>query len=332
MTSFLTAAATMQTLSLAAMEEASRRGQRDADLEHLFLALVISDQAAGQALRSAGITLDRARDAVEALHAAQLESIGIAPGEPLAGPIVFHETSGYEWTPRAMKVLQCAGRKRGGDASDVLRELLIEPSGLIDDLLQRLGTSRAEVSAALADQDRPEAPSKADPRWSRGAVVSRAEAFVPADIEEVWALLADPARMPDWNPAVGSVAARANGDGLESTFGPAWWAFVRTHRPDGKELGVKEQYRRRLVTLVTVEQPRRIAWRTTFPDAKRANAHLLEIELAPTVGGTQLQLVDSWTRRGGWRTVALWPLRPIQRFLTWVTLFQTAAGISRAFR
>ena len=41
MNKLVRAAQTSQSLSLAAMEEASRRGLREADIEHLFLALVI---------------------------------------------------------------------------------------------------------------------------------------------------------------------------------------------------------------------------------------------------------------------------------------------------
>ncbi|MHA7277235.1 Clp protease N-terminal domain-containing protein [Arthrobacter sp. Hz1] len=84
MTSFISAAASVQTLSLAAMEEASRRGLRNADLEHLFLALVINDQAAGRALRKAGITLDGARSAVDAMHSDQLRSVSRQIG-PIRG-------------------------------------------------------------------------------------------------------------------------------------------------------------------------------------------------------------------------------------------------------
>ncbi|PPF56571.1 hypothetical protein C5C55_08665 [Rathayibacter sp. AY1C2] len=87
-------AQTTQALSLAAMEEASRAGLRIADLEHLFLALVINDQPAGEALRGMGVDLDDARRAVEEQHAAQLASLGIRASFPDTGRIVFHETAG----------------------------------------------------------------------------------------------------------------------------------------------------------------------------------------------------------------------------------------------
>ncbi len=53
MSKFTTSLATSHNLSLAAMEEASRVGQRTADIDHLFLALVMNKDVAGQVLRKA---------------------------------------------------------------------------------------------------------------------------------------------------------------------------------------------------------------------------------------------------------------------------------------
>ncbi len=65
MSKFTRYATTSQSLSLAAMEEASRRGLRTADLDNLFLALVLDDQSAGRALRNFGVTITSVRAAVE---------------------------------------------------------------------------------------------------------------------------------------------------------------------------------------------------------------------------------------------------------------------------
>ena len=85
MNKFVRAAQTSHSLSLAAMEEASREGLRAADIEHMFLALVIDAQPAGHALRSLGIDLDSARRAVKEQHDAQLASLGIEASFPEAG-------------------------------------------------------------------------------------------------------------------------------------------------------------------------------------------------------------------------------------------------------
>ncbi len=329
MSSFTTAAATMQTLSLAAMEEASRRGRHDADLDDLFLALVLSDQTAGAVVRAAGITLDRAREAVDAMHTAQLRSIGVDVDVPGERRIVFHETRGYEWTPRALNVLKRAGSKNSGDASAVLCELLREPSGLIEDLLVRLDTSAAELGAALEAVEAHSSPGTGKKRRIAG-ITGQVETFVPAGIEEVWSLLADPARMPEWNPSVGSV--QQDGDGAATAVGTSWLVVAPTVHPDGKPAKVKEEFRRRRMELTEFAPPSQIAWRTSYLDAVRANSHVLTIELAPAAGGTQLQLTMSWTRHGGWRRIAFWPLRPLQRFLAWLGLFQIGGGISRVFR
>ncbi len=109
MSKFTDAAATSHTLSIAAMEEASRVGQRTADIDHLFIALVLNEQTAGQVLRSLGITLSAARDAVDKQHAEQLAALGVqAVAEP--GKIVFHETRGCEWQERAVELIRRASR------------------------------------------------------------------------------------------------------------------------------------------------------------------------------------------------------------------------------
>ena len=96
MSKFVQAAQTSQVLSLTALEEASRQGLREADIEHLFLALVLSDQVAGRVLREMGIGIDDARRAVREQHDAQLASLGVRAVLPDPGRIVFHETDGYE--------------------------------------------------------------------------------------------------------------------------------------------------------------------------------------------------------------------------------------------
>ncbi|NLS10902.1 hypothetical protein HGQ17_13040 [Nesterenkonia sp. MY13] len=77
------------------VEEASRRGAPEADIEHLFLGMLTSDYPPGHALRRAGITLQEARQAVAAQHAHQLQLVRVETGLPAAGPITVHQTSGH---------------------------------------------------------------------------------------------------------------------------------------------------------------------------------------------------------------------------------------------
>lgn len=332
MSKFVRAAQTSQSLSLTAMEEASRAGLRVADLEHLFLALVISDQPAGASLRSMGIDIEGARRAVEEAHAAQLASLGIEASFPEAHRIVFHETDGYEWSKRASDLFARSVEKdRNGDAAAVLRELVSEPSGLIADILNRLGTTPQAVLDHLEHLEQFDATAErtaTQPVKVKGRASGSIEAFVPAPIDDVWKLLADPARIPDWEMSVGSID-----DALQDvTPGTVWHGVAPARRPDGKPVKVKPGFRRRSIELVTAHQPERIAWSFTYPDAPHSNAVLTEFALVTTTGGTQVKITKSWSRRPGWRRLVAFPLRPIQKFLVWITLFQTGGAISRAFR
>lgn len=320
MSRFLTAAATMQTLSATAMEEASREGRREADIEHLLLALVLSEQKAGQVLRGLGITLDAARQAAREQHSAQLSLLGVSIEQKEPGRITFHETEGYEWSERALGIMSRAGEgRRSGDAGAILRELLTEPSGLIADIIERAGTTPAVVLERLDEAERiPQHPPA-----SKNTVQGRFEAFVPGSITDVWALVSDAQRMPEWEPMAGTV---------EPETASTWFVHSRTEYPDGKPSKVKEEFWRRRVTRATTLEPTSVVWLLEFPDAPHPNERTLAIELSPAAGGTQITLTSSWQQRPGWRRVVGFPLRPLQRFFIWLQLFQTGGAISRVFR
>ena len=323
------AATTTQTLTLAAMEEASRQGVREADLEHLLLALVINDQSAGASLRSLGITLRGAREAVEAQRTAELAILGITVEVPVPGRIVFHETAGYKWSERAMSLIGRAGeKKRTGDAGAVLRELVIEPSGRIADLLERLGTTPGDVLETLQKTDLSYKKVRMQSPPSGGIVSGTREVFVPAKLEEVWELLADPAQIPSWEPSIASM----EGTDREVAVGLSWMGHAAVVAPDGKQVRVKQRFRRRCVELIEAERPSRITWCFSCPDAPRTTPSVTSFRLAETTGGTQVTITTSWFRRRGWRGIIGVPLRPLQRFLIWISLTQVASGVSRAFR
>ena len=326
MNKFVRVAQTSQSLSLAAMEEASRLGLREADIDHLFLALVISDQSAGRALRSMGIDLVAARRAVEEQHDAQLASLGIETSFPEAGRIVFHETDGYEWTRRARDLIaESSAKNKAGDAAAVLRELLAEPSGLIADILARLGATPDDV---LEHLDSPAA--KAAPATSKSArrLSGTSETFVPAPMDEVWELLADPARIPEWEPSIGSI----DNTGQDPAPGMVWVGHTPRIRPDGKPVKAKPRFRRRSIEFVSADRPDGVAWSFGYPDVRGSNPVLTELTLRDTPGGTQVQITRSWSRRRGWRGMVALPLRPLQKFIVWISLFQIGSAISRAFR
>lgn len=329
MNKFVRAAQTSQSLSLAAMEEASRLGLREADIEHLFLALVISDQSAGHALRSLGIDLDDARRAVEEQHREQLASLGVAASFPEAGRIVFQETGGYDWSKRAYDLIaRSGGKDKDGDAAAVLRELVAEPSGLIAGILHRLGTTSDALLERLNQSDDRDEKTVPTAARVKGMVSGSTETFIPGPIEEVWEFLADPTRIPTWEMSVGSIE---QGD-QDAPTGTVWQGHARTHRPDGKPVKVRPGFRRRSVQLVHAHRLSRIAWRFTYPDAPQSHPVMTEFVMAATAGGTQVTITTSWPRHPGWRRLVGMPLRPVQKFIVWITLFQTGSAISRAFR
>lgn len=332
MSKFVRAAQTSQSLSLVAMEEASRLGLREADIEHMFLALVISDQSAGRALRNLGIDLDAARHAVEEQRQAQLASLGIEASFPEAGRIVFHETDGYQWSKRASDLIaRSGGKEKEGDAAAVLRELVAEPSGLIADVLRRLGTTPDTVLEQLDQPDLLASSSAAVAPAAtkvKGRVSGSTETFVPAPVERVWEFLADPAHVPEWEMSVGSIELT----GQDATPGSVWRGHAPISRPDGKPLKIKPEFRRRSIELVEALRPDRVVWRFAYPDTSRSRPTLTEFVLTETTGGAQVTITTSWFRYRGWRRLIGLPLRPAQKFLVWIGLFQTGSAISRAFR
>lgn len=324
-------AATMQKLSLAAMEEASRTGQRTTDIEHLLLALAIDEHLAGQVLRGFGITLDTAREAVSAQHAAQLASLGITAAVPAPERIVFDETGGYEWSRRAGQILERSTDKgKNGDSAAVLRELVAEPSGMIAELLQRLGTSADEVAGRLDEAERnPQHPTArtSEPHPLSGS----AEVFVPAPVEAVWNLLASPERMPEWMLWTQSVEHAEDGCPRP---GATWVIHAPTRRPDGKPLRTKPTFQRQHVTLIAAEEPSRIGWHLTFSDAPRANSRRILITLDPAAGGTQLGIHYAWERNPQRRSrpALRLVLTPWYRYNVWMQIWHLGSSISRVFR
>jgi len=325
MSRFTQAAATMHTLSLASMEEASRLGVRDADIDHLLLALTIDADTGGQVLRSMGVGLDAARTAVATQHSAQLELVGVTSGDDVPGRIVFHETTGYEWTDRALAVLKDASSgDRDGDSAAVLRSLTSEPSGLIHEILQRLGVDPEALTARLDELQ----GLRLSPRTSPDAhaLTGSRSVFVPATLDEVWALLSSAARIPEWDQGIATIEA-------DDTMADGWGAETATMTPDGKPLRVKAPFVRQRVHLVQREERTRIQWRFTYPDAARSNPRLVTFELEHAAGGIQLRVTLTWeTRRRPGRRLVRVVLKPLYRFIVFIQLAQIASGITRVFR
>lgn len=327
---FIDALATSAEFARTACEEASRFGQRTVDVEHLFLALALDEQQAGRALREVGITLVAARRAVADLHAEQLASIGVQAELPTSELADIERTGDFDWAPRALEVLKLRSNKDELPyATTLLRNLLTEPSGLVPDLLRRLGTTPGAIEKALDDTVTDTGRRNATARIP-GISGSR-QAFVPAPVTEIWALLADPRRMPEWD-VIGSVEFTGDVDTLRP--GDAWTGLTATPPADAKARPVRPQWRRQRIELLARNEESRIAWRFSFPDAPKASHRLVAVELKPAPGGTRLRVSLAWQRdhrRHGPRLPEA-ALRRIYRLPIWVQLSVLITAISRVFR
>lgn len=250
----------------------------------------------------------------------------------MGGRITFPGTSGYEWSEPVLALVKRSSEdKRAGDAAAVLRELVGEPSGFIDEVLRRLGTSPAVVLARLGGAET--TPGSPQPPHTEGGVWARSECFVPATPDEVWALLADPARMPEWEPGTGAI------DGMPAVLeaGVSWVSHARLERPDGTMLRINPKRRTARVQLVDIERPLRIEWLFNWPDVPTSNTRRVSIRLEPAADGTQLHLASAWERgaeRSRLRTLR-WlfrSLRPLNRLAVRMQLAQLGVSISRVFR
>lgn len=270
---------------------------------------------------------------MEAQHPENLALLGVHAQAPEPGRIVFHETQGYAWTERAVTILKrSAGGRNRGDVAAVLRELLAEPSGLIEQLLRRMDTAPQEVLTRLDETAHvPEPAAESGHRADR--ILRAQEAFVPAPVAEVWALLTDPGRLPEWEPVVASVDAA---DASAPRVGAVWTGAARTEGPDGNSWKVKPEHRRLRIELREYDEPALITWRLGYPDAQQASSRSIRIELTPATGGTQLRVAYSWQRgtANPPQKLALLAVlaRPVYRYLLWMQTNQIVSGISCVFR
>jgi uncharacterized protein YndB with AHSA1/START domain len=119
-------------------------------------------------------------------------------------------------------------------------------------------------------------------------VIIKKETVVPAALEEVWGLVSDPARLPQWWPGVTRV---------EEASADAWTTVLSS--PKGKSLRV--DYSR-----VESEPERRMVWRQEVeesPFERILASATTEIALAEDAGGTRVT-VSLDQRPRGWARFA----------------------------
>jgi uncharacterized protein YndB with AHSA1/START domain len=106
---------------------------------------------------------------------------------------------------------------------------------------------------------------------------------VPAPVDDVWRVVADPHHLPRWWPLT---------ERVESVDGDAWTSVLRSGR--GKV--VRADYR-----VETHEPPRRRAWSMELagsPFERLLRSHVTEVSLEPAGEGTAVTLTEQQRARG----------------------------------
>jgi len=311
-----------QQLSISAKEEASRYDLPQIDVDHLLLALLVSGGPAGELLRDFGVTLTDARRATEQVRTEHIARLGILSPTVSPRPIRDPSLGDSDWSPRALKVM--SGPAEGGELA-LLARLLDEPSSLAAAVLTEVGVDLSALRVGLIDRQAasPSEPNgaTADPGWRS----VRHASFAPAPVADVWALVADPLRRPEWDTTIGTVIP----------LGPDRWELqAASVRPDGRPVRLYRNYSRWHYRCTAYEREEWVEWEIDLPDRRRNQPvrHRFSIHLRPVSGGTALELTLRWPRRGGWSGLRQIALGPAHRAVGTVTLVQYAAGISRTLR
>lgn len=303
-----------QRLAITAAEEAQRFGHPAVDVEHVFLALLVSQTDAGRVLRAHGVDLDEARQAVQAEHAARVAALGIRDVPMSTRAIPDGGPGDIEWNERTLTLFS----QSGGDGTGLvlLQALVADPGGFVAAVLERLDTDPARVLSAAQEAQSGNTLDSSTDSIEEGATSRSAtyDAFIPAPREQVWALLDNPERRPEWDNAIVSMEA----------IGAGRWTGRSPAKLSGTRWRVPRRVQIRLITLVAREEHRVLEWETTFPHVRRRTKERTRVVLGDQPGGTQLRL--SLCRPKARR------LGPIARFLAAGELTRIATGISRVFR
>ena len=124
-------------------------------------------------------------------------------------------------------------------------------------------------------------------------MIVRRDRTVPAAPAEVWGVVSDPARLPQWWPGVSRVEQAS----------PEAWTNVLTS-PKGKV--VRADY-----TRIEVEEPRRLLWRHEVEDSpfeRILAGSTTAIALEPENGRTRVEIAVSHQPRG-WARLSPFQLR-----------------------
>lgn len=302
---------------LAADEEAARAGHAEVDVDHLLLGLLATGGTAARALSAAGLDLGAARRAQVAVQQEDLAALGVTADvpPPASGRTYATGTAGLRWSDRARRAL--AELPDSASDTGLLTAVLADEQGPARRLLARAGIDAAAVLAAAraADEQAEPEPTAAGPAgWT--AVHDQAVAVPRAD---VWRVVADPQRRPEWDDSV-ALVRRVHGRSFEALD-----ALARTLAPAGEPVADPGLVSTHVLT--AVEEGRLLEWEVRYP--ARGHTEWLRVELADDGAGCRVTLRHRDGAARGWARLlaplAAWSMRARLRLLT-QAVASTAAG------
>ena len=270
----------MTTLFRVAVAEADKANQPTAGVDYLFLALLLSDSRAGQALRAAGIDPEATRALLRNEPDADTSD---TDADPRDADIATNDAI-PEVTEQVWELLE---RTQSDDvaaySTNVLAELLTESSGAIQQLLLQLGCSPAQIQAQLADLDS-QSPSAetSTTAIALDATSASRTLVVPAPIDVVRTTLADPERAHLWHMGI---------DSITQTDTPDTWQLNHTQHEK-----VQPKFATQLLRPHPSKSPvedatdgvTEISWDLWFPDAPKSLNRTVTFKLFPVDEGTEI--------------------------------------------
>ncbi len=272
----------------AARTAAAARGAALIDTQDLFIALTLDAGTTGAALRSRGVTEEKAQQALASLESSLLATLGMQE-VPARQPLP--NLAGFDFTDRAQKLLQQAITPQA-----LALALLSEPTGVITEALERCGVSSEQVRESLNLS----AEGIGDSVIKEQAGVSSAggtqlgatrQIFIPAPAESIWNLIKDPTQLASWVLALDQVEPNPT-DGV--------WLGSTKDLNQAKKFGrVQNEALTRSIRqtqLTHTPADYRVTYELGFPQQPRFNTQLIEVTLLPQDSGTLAQVTSSWLR------------------------------------
>ena len=284
----------------AAAVEAAALGHPEIDVDHLLLGLLVAGGPSARVLAAHGVGAAALRRAVADLQEQDLLGLGAVAAAPQPAAVRASDRGSAGALPlggRAQALLDDAPLL--GDDLALLRAVLDDGGRRAERLLAHLDVDVDALRAQLAaepDVDGALSPAMpgadTDVDWSAAdrALEARRDPvpagttwmsaartqLVPAPADQVWALISDPQRRPQWDAAC--LSATVDADGVE--------------RITGHDGDVVEQ------TAVDVEPGQRIGWLQRGPDGGAAPRVVVQIALTAQGASTVVRLRQDWPARG----------------------------------